>query len=44
MSRKHSTDNFGGIGGIVNGLAVMLTVTFIAAGYFSAVGSLAGVA
>lgn len=44
MSRKHSTDNFGGIAGIVNGLAVMLTITLVATGYFSAVGSFAGVA
>ena len=31
-------------GYFVNGLAVVLTVTFIAAGYLSAIGSFAGVA
>jgi len=44
MSRKHSTDNFGGIGGIVNGLAVLLTVSLVGFGYFQAVGNFAGVA
>ena len=44
MSRKHSTDNYGGFGGVVNGLAVLVTVSLMAAGYFSAIGSFAGVA
>ncbi len=44
MSRNNSTDNFGGIGGIVNGLAVLLTITLIGAGYVLAVGSFAGLA
>ena len=44
MSRNNSTDNFGGIGGIVNGLAVLLTITLIGAGYVTAVGSFAGLA
>jgi len=44
MSRKHSTDNFGGFGGVVNGLAVLVTITMIGAGYFTAIGSFAGVA
>ncbi|MHA7873054.1 MAG: hypothetical protein ACX939_11945 [Hyphococcus sp.] len=44
MSHKHSTDNFGGFGGIVNGLAVLVTVAIIGAGYFTALGSFAGVA
>jgi len=44
MSNNHSTDNFGGFGGIVNGLAVLITVSLIGAGYISALGSFAGVA
>ena len=44
MSRKNSTDNFGGIGGIVNGLAVLLTMALVGAGYLTAVGSFAGLA
>ena len=44
MSRKHSTDNFGGFGGVVNGLAVLVTIAMIGAGYFTAIGSFAGVA
>ncbi len=44
MSRENSTDNFGGIGGIVNGLAVMITITLVGAGYVTAVGSFAGLA
>ena len=36
-----SVDKFGHF---VNGLAVLLTVTVIAAGYFSAIGSFAGIA
>lgn len=44
MSRENSTSNFGGIGGIVNGLAVLVIVTLIGAGYVTAVGSFAGLA
>jgi len=44
MSNNHSTDNFGGFGGIVNGLAVLVTITLIGAGYLTALGSFAGVA
>ncbi len=44
MPREHSTDTFGNFGHFVNGLAVVITVTLIAAGYFSALGSFAGVA
>jgi len=44
MSRENSTHNFGGIGGIVNGLAVFVTITLIGAGYVTAVGSFAGLA
>lgn len=44
MSRNHSTDNFGGFGGFVNGFAVLVTVTLIGAGYLTAIGSFAGVA
>ena len=44
MSRKHSTDNYGGFSGVVNGLAVLVTVSLMAAGYFTAIGSFAGVA
>lgn len=44
MSRKYSTDNFGGFGGFVNGLAVLTTIVLIGAGYFTAIGSFAGVA
>ena len=44
MSNKHSTDNFGGFGGIVNGLAVLVTISMIGAGYFTALSSFAGVA
>ncbi len=44
MSSKHSTDNFGGFGGFVNGLAVLVTISLIGAGYFAALGSPAGVA
>lgn len=44
MSRKNSSVNVGGFGGFVNGLAVLITVSLIAAGYFSAVGAFAGAA
>lgn len=44
MSRNSSTHNFGGFSGIVNGLAVLVTITMIGAGYFAAIGSFAGVA
>lgn len=44
MSHQHSTINFGNFGGLVNGLVVFATVTVIAAGYVSAIGSFAGVA
>ncbi len=43
MSNKHSTDNFGGFGGIVNGLAVLVTISLIGAGYLTALGSFAGI-
>lgn len=44
MSRNNSTTNFGGIGGIVNGLAIIVTITLVGAGYVTAVGSFAGLA
>ncbi len=44
MSHNHSEGNVGGFGGIVNGLAVLVTISLIGAGYFSAIGSFAGVA
>lgn len=44
MSRKNSMDNVGGFGGLVNGLAVLITISLIGAGYFTAIGSFAGVA
>lgn len=44
MSRNSSTNNFGGFGGIVNGVAVLFTITLIAAGYAMALGAFAGVA
>ncbi len=43
MSHNHSTDNLGGFGGIVNGLAVLVTISLIGAGYFAALGSFAGI-
>lgn len=44
MSRNNSTTNFGGIGGIVNGLAIIVTITLVGAGYITAVSSFAGLA
>ncbi len=44
MSNENSTSNFGGIGGIVNGLAIVITITLVGAGYVTAVGSFAGLA
>ena len=44
MSRNNSTTNFGGIGGIVNGFAVFVTITLVGFGYVAAVGSFAGLA
>jgi hypothetical protein len=44
MRYTNSSDNVGKFGGFVNGLAVLVTVTLIGAGYFSAIGSFAGVA
>lgn len=44
MSRQHSIVNFGDFGQFVNGLVVFASVTAIAAGYVSAIGSFAGVA
>ena len=44
MRFTNSEDNVGRFGGIVNGLAVLVTITLIGAGYFSALGSFAGVA
>ena len=43
MSRKNSMDNVGGFGGLVNGLAVLVTISLLGAGYFAAIGSFAGV-
>ncbi|MEM8772108.1 MAG: hypothetical protein AAGD92_10710 [Pseudomonadota bacterium] len=43
MSRKNSTDNFGGIGGFVNGLAVLVTISLIGVGYFAELGAFAGI-
>lgn len=44
MRYTNSSDNVGKFGGFVNGLAVLITVTLIASGYFSALGSFAGIA
>ncbi len=44
MSSDNSTTNYGGFGGIVNGLAVLVTISMVGAGYFAAIGSFAGVA
>jgi hypothetical protein len=44
MSNKHSPSSFGGFGGIVNGLAILITISLIGAGYFTALSSFAGVA
>ncbi len=44
MSNNHSTNNFGGFGGLVNGFAVLVTITLISAGYVTALGSFAGIA
>ncbi|WP_425410363.1 hypothetical protein [Hyphococcus sp.] len=44
MRYTNSEKNVGNFGGIVNGLAVFVTVVLIGAGYFSAIGSFAGVA
>lgn len=44
MSRINSTSNYGGFGGIVNGLAVFITITLVSVGYVSAIGSFAGIA
>lgn len=42
MRFANSPRNLGSFGGFVNGLAVLTMITFIAAGYFSALGSFAG--
>ncbi|GJL95816.1 MAG: hypothetical protein DHS20C05_22210 [Hyphococcus sp.] len=44
MSSKNSTTNYGGFGGIVNGLAVLVTMSMVGVGYFSALATFAGVA
>ncbi|VAW03336.1 hypothetical protein MNBD_ALPHA05-2371 [hydrothermal vent metagenome] len=44
MSNKHSMNNFGGFDGIVNGLAVLVTISLIGAGYLTALGSFVGIA
>ncbi|WDI32622.1 hypothetical protein PUV54_05360 [Hyphococcus flavus] len=44
MRNTNSPDTLGKFGGIVNGLAVFVTVSLIGVGYFSALGSFAGVA
>ena len=44
MRFTNSSDNVGKFGGFVNGLAVLVTVALIGAGYASALGSFAGVA
>lgn len=44
MSRKNSQQTVGGFAEIVNGLAVAVTVTIIAVGYFSAISNFAGIA
>ncbi|MEX6632627.1 hypothetical protein [Hyphococcus lacteus] len=44
MRFTNSENNVGRFGGFVNGLAVLVTITLIGAGYFSALGSFAGVA
>lgn len=44
MRYTNSSDNVGKFGGFVNGLAVFVTVSLIGVGYFSALGSLAGIA
>ncbi|MEO1136227.1 MAG: hypothetical protein AAFW68_06395 [Pseudomonadota bacterium] len=42
MRFANSNDSVGKFGGLVNGLAVLVTITLIGAGYFSAIGSFAG--
>ncbi len=44
MRFANSTPTFGTFGSFVNGLTVFATITFIATGYFSALGSFAGAA
>lgn len=44
MSYERSHENVGNFGYFVNGLAVLVTIAVIGAGYFSALGSFAGVA
>ena len=44
MSHKHSTNSFGGFGAVVNSIVVVASISLIGAGYFSALGSFAGVA
>lgn len=43
MSCKNSTPSVGGFGSVVNGAAILITIMLIGAGYFSAIGSFAGV-
>ena len=42
MRFANAPRNLGSFGGFVNGLTVLTMITFIAAGYFSALGSFAG--
>lgn len=44
MSNERSNNNFGNFGYFVNGLVVLVTISLIGAGYFSALGSFAGIA
>jgi len=44
MSNEHNNNNFDSFGSFVNGLAVLITISLIGAGYLSALGSFAGVA
>lgn len=44
MSNQHNNNNFDSFGSFVNGLAVLITISLIGAGYLSALGSFAGVA
>ena len=44
MSNERSTNNVGNFGGFVNAFATIVIVSLIGAGYFSALGSFAGIA
>lgn len=44
MSNERFNNNVGNFGGFVNGLAILVTISLIGAGYFQAIGSFAGLA